>query len=468
MRIVGMSLGEAAQTDDRGRFFRLPEPIQKIIEPLLGGGDDSGQTHRAALFAFLIRVVSAGIAYFSQVLLARWMGSFEYGIFVFVWVWVLILGGLAPLGFSTSSMRFVPEYRETGRFHLLRGLIQRARLIAVTASTAIALLGALCLASFGHMLADYYLLPFFLILFCLPMYTLVDVQDGIARGYGWMDVALVPPYIARPLLLLLAMLGVYAAGFEMNAVNAAGAAIFACWVSGTLQAVQLNRRVRADMGAGPREFETELWVRTSLPLLLFHGFVLLLQNTDILVLSRYVDPSQVAVYFASLKTISLVAFVHFAVGAAAASRFSAHNARGENDKLQHAVRDAVKWTFWPSLAGAIILLVLGKPLLWLFGEEFTSGYPVMFVLAAGLMVRAATGPVELILNMLGQQKICAGILFVSAGLNLVLNFLAIPAYGVIGAASATAFSIAFAAIAMAIMARRRLSLDCFIWQRASP
>ncbi len=461
-----MSLGEAAQTDDGRRILSLPEPLQKILKPLLGGGDGSGRTHRAALFAFLIRVISAGIAYFSQVLLARWMGSFEYGIFVFVWVWVLIFGGLAPLGFSTSSMRFVPEYRETGRFHLLRGLIHSARLIAVTASTVIALAGAACLAMFGHMLADYYILPFFLILFCLPMYTLIDVQDGIARGYGWMDVALVPPYIARPLLLLLAMFGVYAAGFEINAVSAAGAAIFACWVSAILQTVQLHRRMDADMGAGPRSFKTDLWVRTSLPLLLFHGFVLLLQNTDILVLSRYVDPSQVAVYFASLKTISLVAFVHFAVGAAAANRFSAHNALGERDKLQLAVRDAIKWTFWPSLAGVVILLTLGKPLLWLFGAEFTSGYPVMFVLAAGLMIRAATGPVELILNMLGEQKICASILFGSAGLNLVLNFALIPAYGLMGAASATAFSIAAAAIAMALMARRRLALDCFIWRRA--
>ncbi len=460
-----MSLGEAAQTDGGGRQLRLPEPFQKILKPLLGSGDGAGRTHRAAIFAFLIRVVSAGIAYFSQVLLARWMGSFEYGIFVFVWVWVLILGGLAPLGFSTSSMRFVPEYRETGRFALLRGLIQRARLIAVTASTAIALAGAVSLALFGHMLADYYLLPFFLILFCLPMYTLIDVQDGIARGYGWMDVALVPPYILRPLLLIMAMFGVYAAGFEMNAVSAAGAAIFACWISAIIQTVQLQRRVGADMGSGPRSFETDLWVRTSLPLLLFHGFVLLLQNTDILVLSRYMDPSQVAVYFASLKTISLVTFVHFAVGAAAANRFSAHNVRGERDKLQYAVRDAVKWTFWPSLAGVVILLIMGKPLLWLFGAEFTSGYPVMFVLAAGLMIRAATGPVELILNMLGEQKICAILLFTSAGLNLALNFAFIPEFGLMGAACATSFSIGFAAITMAIMAHRRLGLDCFIWRR---
>ena len=77
---------------------RLPARLLARGLALLNGSGDHASTSRAAVMAFLIRVVSAGIAYLSQVLLARWMGSFEYGVFVFVWVWVLILGGLAPLG----------------------------------------------------------------------------------------------------------------------------------------------------------------------------------------------------------------------------------------------------------------------------------------------------------------------------------------------------------------------------------
>ena len=36
----------------------------------------------------------------------------------------------------------------------------------------------------------------------------------------------------------------------------------------------------------------------------------------------------------------------------------------------------------------------GKPLLWLFGSDFTAGYPAMFVVAIGLLARSAIGPVE--------------------------------------------------------------------------
>ena len=52
---------------------------------------------RLAGTVFLIRVASALLAYGSQVLFARWMGTFEFGIYVYVWTWVLLLGPiLAP------------------------------------------------------------------------------------------------------------------------------------------------------------------------------------------------------------------------------------------------------------------------------------------------------------------------------------------------------------------------------------
>ncbi|MDA7947979.1 MAG: lipopolysaccharide biosynthesis protein [Hyphomicrobiaceae bacterium] len=456
-----MSVDEVVRSSWSARSAALPAGLRKVLAPLFGQ-DGSAQTGRAAIFAFAIRVASAAIAYLSQILLARWMGSFEYGVFVFVWVWVLILGGLTTLGLSAASMRYVAEYRETGEHALLRGLLRRSRAIAFAASTLLALSGIAALYAFGDLIAQYYVLPAFLILFCLPMYTLEDVQDGIARGRGWMDVALVPPFILRPLMLLAAMLAVYLGGFEMSAVSAAGAAVFACWVSAIVQGFQLRKRFDGDIGKGPSDFQTKLWMATALPLLLFHGFELLLQNTDILVLSVYVSPSDVAVYFAALKTINLVAFVHFAVGAASAHRFAAHNAAGEKSKLQHAVRDAARWTFWPSVLGAVALLLLGKPLLWLFGSEFTAGYGAMFLLAVGLVLRAATGPVEVVLNMLGQQKVCAAILFATAGLNLALNFALIPFYGLMGAAAATAISMALGALSMSLAAYRRLRLRSFI------
>ena len=54
----------------------------------------------------------AARARLSQVLLARWMGSFEFGIYIYVWTWVLMIGALSDVGLSSAARRFIPEYTE--------------------------------------------------------------------------------------------------------------------------------------------------------------------------------------------------------------------------------------------------------------------------------------------------------------------------------------------------------------------
>jgi O-antigen/teichoic acid export membrane protein len=63
----------------------VPAPLAKLLRGLFGDGG-ADETQRAAVFAFVIHVASTGLAYLSQVFLARWMGSFEYGAFIFAWV----------------------------------------------------------------------------------------------------------------------------------------------------------------------------------------------------------------------------------------------------------------------------------------------------------------------------------------------------------------------------------------------
>jgi O-antigen/teichoic acid export membrane protein len=123
----------------------------------------------------------------------------------------------------------------------------------------------------------------------------------------------------------------------------------------------------------------------------------------------------------------------------------------------------VNWTFWPSLVAAIGLLAVGRPLLALFGPQFVAGYSVMAVLVVGLLARAAVGPAELLLNMLGQQRLCAAAVAFSALLDIVLNLLWVPRFGALGAASATAVALTTAAAMYYVIARRRLGLRVAIW-----
>ena len=188
------------------------------------------------------------------------------------------------------------------------------------------------------------------------------------------------------------------------------------------------------------------------------GFYLLLSYTDVLVLQQFRSSEEVGVYFSVVKTLALVSFIHYAMAATTAHRFAEYHAQGDKPRLSAYVTHAIQWTFWPSLAATVLLLALGKPLLWLFGPQFVVGYDIMFIAAIGLVVRSAIGPVERLLNMLGHQHICALAYALAFVMNLVLCLVLVPRFGGHGAAAATSISLAFETVLLFWIVRRRLGL----------
>jgi O-antigen/teichoic acid export membrane protein len=455
-------LGRSASLLDTARSFVAN--VRVLIGDVLFSNGERARTQRDAILAFAVRVLSAGLLYLTQIVLARWMGGFEYGIYVSVWTWVLILGAVSHLGLNLASIRLAPVYRETADYAHLRGLVHGVRRVALCGGTIVMAAGLAGVWFFQNEIQSQFVLPVYLALVCVPLYALTDVQDGIGRGNAWMGIALVPPYLLRPLLLLTSMFVAYAAALPMTAATAAASAIVATWLSGILQALFLNRRMRMTIAAGPRSSDFPAWFKISLPLLVMMSAELLLQNTDILVITRFMPPADVGIYFAAGKTMALIMFVHYAVGSAVAHKFAALNARGDNEGLRAFVKDAVNWTFWPSLASALVILALGKPLLSLFGPQFATGYPVMCILVIGFLSRSAMGPAEYLLNMLGEQKLCAAVLSGAAFLNIALNLILVPRFGLVGAASATAISLTSTALLNAIVVWRRLDIQMPIWR----
>src|SRR6266481_10082425 len=106
-----------------------------------GIGKD-GLVQRLAGLVFLIRVVSAVLAYGTQILLARWMGGFEFGICVCVWTWVLLLGSSVDLGLASAAQRLIPEYVQQKKLACLRGFLFGSRWLSMGAATIVAGCGA--------------------------------------------------------------------------------------------------------------------------------------------------------------------------------------------------------------------------------------------------------------------------------------------------------------------------------------
>jgi O-antigen/teichoic acid export membrane protein len=435
----------------------LPRPIAERLRTIAGGSTDGSTLKRAAGGAFLIRVGSAGIAFLSQPLLARLMGSYEFGIYAYVWTWALLLGGVADCGLSTAAQRFIPEYRETGRTSLLAGFLTGSRWLATAAATLIAVLAAIAVNAFAGALDPNILIPMYIACGTLPFWALCVTQDGIARSYNWIGVALLPLYIIRPLAIIALLYLLHLAGYPASAVTIMVASVVAGVATTLWQTVVINRRLRGMVAGHRRSYDFRLWISTSAPISISVAFFYLLTYVDVLVVQIYRSPSDVAVYYAVQKLLALVAFVHFSMAAAVAHRFSEYNATGQGQRLRGFYATSQRWTFWPSLAGVGALVVCGWPLLWLFGPEFVAGYPLIFILAVGLLARAAAGPAERLLTMAGRQGACALVYLAALLCNVVLCFVLIPRFGLTGAATSTSLALVLESIAMFAMTRRQLA-----------
>jgi O-antigen/teichoic acid export membrane protein len=421
--------------------------------------DDASHTsiaQKVAGSALLIRIFSAALVFGSQILFARWMGSFEFGIYVYVWAWVLVIGEFADLGLASAAQRFIPEYSTAKSVTLLRGFISRSRWVTIIAATLIGLVGAVAIQVFEPLLSDFVIWPLTIACVSLPFYALLQMQDGIARSYNWVQLALMPMYVIRHVVMLAMVAAAYFLGLPTDAASVVIVLVISLAVTAIGQTIVLNRRIAAEIGRGPKAGETRKWFAVAFPMLMVGGFYLLLTHTDILVLQQFRSPDDIAIYYGASKTIALVSFVYFAVSAAVAHRFTEYHVTGDRQRLSEFLADSIRWTFWPSAAATIAILAMGKPLLALFGATFVQGYTVMFILAAGLLARASIGPVERLLNMLGEQRICAAVYGVAFMTNLMLCFVLIPS---------TTAALIVESILLFLVTRRRLQLHAFIWGR---
>lgn len=435
-----------------------PRGLLARLRATVTGTSAASTTNRLASIVFIIRVVSAGLAYFAQVLLARWMGGTDYGVYVYVWTWVLLLGSMMDFGIAVGAQKLIPEYRAHGDMAALRGFLSGSRWLTLAVSSAVSLL----LAGLVWLLTPWIdaetVMPLYLGCAVLPAFVVANTQDGIARTYDWMKLALLPQFIMRQTLLIGLLAGAIALGFDVDATGAMLASLIAVWVAMIGQLVTLNRRLRATVPDGDKTHDIRGWVAVSLPIMMVEGFYLLLSYSDVLVLQQFRSSEEVGIYFAVVKTLALVSFIHYAMAATTAHRFASYHATGDTAGLAAYVASSIKWTFWPTVAAMLALLALGKPLLWLFGPQFVDGYGIMFVAAVGLVVRGAVGPVERLLNMLGHQNMCALAYALAFVVNLTLCVLLVPGYGGYGAAAATSIALTFESVLLFWITRRRLGL----------
>lgn len=403
-----------------------------------------------AALAVAIRVVSAGLVFGMQVLLARLMPADGYGGFVTLWTWMLALGSFAALGFAESSIRFLPRYHLRGRSGELRNY-WRFGLSMVFGVSMVLMLAAGGLA-LGIGVGEGAGLMVLLVALGLPFLGIEYYLEGAARSFGWFRLAAVPVYIVRPLLIGLSCIGLDAAGVALT-LPVVGAVLIGSMALVTAGlALVMARRLAAisPERAASRPGQKRLWLMASLPLLLLSGLEDLSGYGDVLVLSLLVEPEAVGIYFAAARSLALAGFVAYAMTLVAGRRFALDRAGRSRAELQTSILENTRLTFWATLAAVTLALLAGPLLLGAFGEAFLAGYGVMVILGIGMIVRAMAGQAGEALIVLGRQRegliLAPVVLMVTAGPTFAL----VPLFGIVGAALASAAAMGCRTLALVL------------------
>lgn len=420
------------------------------------------QALRGSALIIGTRILGAAIVYLTQIGLARWLGGYQYGIYAYAWSWIMLLGFMAPLGLNVLMMRNLPDYQVRHRFARLAGQIRWAPFAVLVAGSAFAALAAGLILLLRDAIGPDRWLPLILAAGCLPFFALSVLYEGLARGFGWPLVAYGPGYVLRPVLFVALLATASLFGITMNAGFAMGLMLAACAAALLWQKLAIARHIPAAITAATPRYHPAAWVAAAMPFLAIETCYLILSNADVLMLGYFAAPEQVGRYFAAVRTCSFLGYIPFAISGLALPRFSEFNSRGDLDGLARYVRTTVRWSFAAALAGAAILALVGRPVLATFGADFVAAYPALLVILAGILVRVSTGPVEYLLAMNGHRGASMVIIAIAAVLNIALNVLLIPAFGIVGAASATALAVTFSVTSAAIFAWRKLGVRSFI------
>ena len=415
--------------------------IAARLRTLLGEEGDFATVLRGAGLVVIIRVLASAVGYASMILLARWMGSSEYGLYSFAIAWMILLAYPATLGLPGAAVRFVAQYAAANDWQHVVGFMKVSSWLAFGCGALVATLAIAAVLFFKSYLDPAYVAPTIVALAGIPIVALTIVRSEAIRGLGWLALAWGPLQLGQPLLLLIVTAVMLFFAMQLTATMAVGASIVAYAANLIAQWGVLHARLGTRIKVEPK-IQLGPWLGVAVSFVWISLANVILLQAGVIVVGIFLKPHDVAIYSAAAATSGLAALPLYAAVALSAPKFAALHAQQRRLELQALFTNIVRLTFWPSLAIALIFVAFGSMVLRLFGPGFEQGYPVLLILTLGQLVSAFIGPVGSLLNMTGHHVVTARVQTTSAILGVVFGLVFTRIWGSVG--TAVAFSAAMA------------------------
>jgi len=383
------------------------------------------------------------ISYLSSILITRMVGAKFYGVFYLANT-ILGLGSLlAMLGLNQGVLRYVSLYSGWGDSARIKGSI----LFGIKATLIISVFLTVMIFGFSPFLSQTFFhkpgltLALRILIVVLPFSTLTAVFLASLQALKLIKYNVLVSNVLRPLSRLILLLIFFLAGWRfLGLLWATAFSIF----FGSLLAYYFLKKNCPCLGKKTVAIsEKSKILKFSTPLFFEALLNYAISATPTLMLGYFGSSTDIGIYGIGMKLGLLVILPLNSFNIIFAPTISNLYGRHEHEALERLFKTVTKWIFTISFVAFLVIVLFAKPILSIFGKSFIPGANALCFIVFGQLVNASVGSVGFMLMMTGRPKmnlLNSGIL---CGLTIFFSYLLIPKYGIVGAAIAMAFSIAF-------------------------
>lgn len=397
---------------------------------------------KSSVFVFIFLVFSKIVAYFYRIILARYFGPEVYGAFSLA---VMVSGFFvlfAVLGFDEGLLRFISIYRGKKQNKKIKEILDFSK-------KTVSLLGIVfgfLMFLFAEFLADNIFhdasLKIFFQIFSIsiPFAALSRIYLASIRAYekvGWYSFLTNFLEGASKLLFLgcLIFLGLGVLAIHISFV-------FSCILMFVFSyfifkhSAKLKKTIKKEKNFSKKQFINYSW-----PLLFTVVMATLFSWADVFFIGFFKETYDVGIYNSAIPIAALIFFIPNLFVQLFAPLINKNYSENKINLIKNLSQQIGKWIFIFNLPLLIVMLFFPGVLInLLFGEEYILATTSLIFLTMGYLFHAQFTPSFYLLNMLGKSKLSLFNISTTLILNIILNIILIPKYGIAGAAFATAFS----------------------------
>jgi O-antigen/teichoic acid export membrane protein len=188
----------------------------------------------------------------------------------------------------------------------------------------------------------------------------------------------------------------------------------------------------------------------------------LIMTIDIMFIKKYHGSESVAFYSTAIKLMNIITMVILSINIGVSGEIAEHFENNNRIALQMLLKRSARLIFFISLPIVLLMCFFSNSILSIFGGQYKIASGALIVMMIGQGISAAFGAAPVYLNMTGRQKSFQFILIITVFLDLFLNFMLTPVYGILGTSIAFTISSLFWIITASIIIYKKDKINVFI------